>query len=330
MIAVPIRLLRAACVCVPLMANAAAPSQVTISLRPAVHVSSPQVRLGEVADLSAPDLASLRRLMDIPLGPAPRAGSVEMFERADIERAAKAIAGDVVAKAFWSGAARVEVQGETNILDGRQIVRAAQASLRDALAMHAGHVELFAPSVPHDLDLPAGNVVLRPRVASDEIVGRRTVVWVDVYAADRLARSVPVTFEVVVSGWNRHVESKSPLADDVRVPAPAPVSVAKVSADAAVRAGIQGRVREEKARKAACCAQTASAASGAASVHEERAVVRGTWATLHLQSGAVVLENRVQVLEDGRKGEFVRVVTPGAGTPFVAQVSGVNQVEVRE
>jgi flagella basal body P-ring formation protein FlgA len=45
---------------------------------------------------------------------------------------------------------------------------------------------------------------------------------------------------------------------------------------------------------------------------ETLAVARGEWASLRSISGAVVLESRVEVLQDGRPGERVRVRQQGA------------------
>jgi flagella basal body P-ring formation protein FlgA len=58
------------------------------------------------------------------------------------------------------------------------------------------------------------------------------------------------------------------------------------------------------------------------------AVLRGEWADLRSAAGAVVLQSRVEVLQDGRRGESVRVRQPGATALIQARVVGRGQLEV--
>ena len=59
------------------------------------------------------------------------------------------------------------------------------------------------------------------------------------------------------------------------------------------------------------------------------AVIRGNWARLLARSGEVTVESRVEVLQDGRTGQFVRVKVPGASGEVLARVTGPGQVEVQ-
>lgn len=66
------------------------------------------------------------------------------------------------------------------------------------------------------------------------------------------------------------------------------------------------------------------------SVESRPAVARGDWATLHAIAGAVNLESRVEVLEDGRNGQLVHVKLPNATSPMLARVVGERMVEVKQ
>jgi flagella basal body P-ring formation protein FlgA len=57
-------------------------------------------------------------------------------------------------------------------------------------------------------------------------------------------------------------------------------------------------------------------------------VARGEWALLRALAGAVRLESRVEVLQDGRLGDKVRVRTPGAMGTVFATVVGPHQLEL--
>ncbi|MDB5856571.1 MAG: flagella basal body P-ring formation protein FlgA [Ramlibacter sp.] len=57
-------------------------------------------------------------------------------------------------------------------------------------------------------------------------------------------------------------------------------------------------------------------------------VQRGQWASMRLGSGAVTLEARVEVLQDGRLGDSVRVRQQGAAGGVIARVTGPGQLEL--
>jgi flagella basal body P-ring formation protein FlgA len=58
------------------------------------------------------------------------------------------------------------------------------------------------------------------------------------------------------------------------------------------------------------------------------AVMRGEWASMHTAAGAVALESRVEVLQDGRPGDKVRVRQTGATGIVFARVLSPGQLEL--
>ncbi|HYD51299.1 MAG TPA: flagella basal body P-ring formation protein FlgA [Gemmatimonadaceae bacterium] len=63
-------------------------------------------------------------------------------------------------------------------------------------------------------------------------------------------------------------------------------------------------------------------------VEPSLAVTRGSTANLRSVTGRIAVESRVEVLEDGRPGEVVRVRLPGAEAPVLARVVAPRAVEV--
>ena len=59
-------------------------------------------------------------------------------------------------------------------------------------------------------------------------------------------------------------------------------------------------------------------------------MARGSYATLHSTQGLISLESRVEVLQDGNRGQAIRVRLPNASSSIVANVVGPGAVEVRE
>jgi flagella basal body P-ring formation protein FlgA len=65
-----------------------------------------------------------------------------------------------------------------------------------------------------------------------------------------------------------------------------------------------------------------------ATAHAPLTVARGDWAVLRAIEGAVTLESRVEVLQDGRTGQKVRVRQHGAVGPVLARVVGRGLLEI--
>lgn len=277
-----------ACLLAWMVLPASADSRVSIELLPEAQVAGPTIQLGEIARMRSPDLELLRRLVHLDIGRAPGAG-----ERARIS--ARHLAGWIERRGGvrsndldWSGAAESRIERQAARLSGEEVARVAQAAVQ---ALHQGTSaaqEVFVSSAPRDLQVPRGPVRLHPRVADSAPSGIRTLVWVDVWVADAFVRSVPVS---------------------VRLP-----SAGVASAAAGRRLG----------------AYDGPAASPPALDPEVRrpAVERGDTAALRTIVGAVQLESRVQVLEDGRVGELVRVRQQGAAVLLSARVTGPGQLEM--
>lgn len=247
----------------PPPAGAPAPRQpaVRIALRPEVEVTGRHVVLGDVAIVTTLDLALLERLVEVPLGPAPRAGATARLERRALLRWIRARAAIREDEVAWDGPEESVVRAAVREVSGDAIADAARARLREVLARF-GELELTLAEPPRSVSIPAGAVALRARTAPQgPAPARRQSVWVDVFVDDRFARTVPVTFEV----------------------------------------------------------------GGAAAAPVVR---RGGWATLRAGQGAVRLESRVEVLEDGWSGQSVRVRLPSATGAIVARVTGPATVEV--
>jgi flagella basal body P-ring formation protein FlgA len=83
------------------------------------------------------------------------------------------------------------------------------------------------------------------------------------------------------------------------------------------------QVEAQQLLPAALNERTASKAASAKPI-----VMRGEWAALRSGAGAVSLEARVEVLQDGRMGDIVRVRQPGAAGGVIARVTGPGQLEL--
>ncbi|WP_459569024.1 flagellar basal body P-ring formation chaperone FlgA [Cupriavidus sp. 8B] len=160
------------------------------------------------------------------------------------------------------------------------------------------------------------------------LLAKHMSVWVDVWVDERFVKAVPVGFDVSAYGLGY-------VAEYAAMPGSALDQVA-----------LQAREVELTALTTKSSMLDMSRASGTAlrlrrpvgagevvtrdHVEPLPAVSRGEWATLHAVTGLVDLESRVEVLEDGRTGQMVRVKLPNATASMLARVTGARMVEVRQ
>ena len=274
---------------------------IVAKLRPQVEVRGPLVTLDDVALLRSEDLEALRTLMAVPLGPAPAAGTRVLLQREQLEGWIARRARGIAQRIDWHGPVAVQVGAASSWVRGEALVAAAEPALREWLAGQGLEAELAAATPAPDFQAPAGAITLRPRALPAAAVRQRMRVWIDVYGGDRFVRSVPVAFHVALA--------PAPLAGAPGWKAPSPAA----------------------ASDAGQTVPTAQAARTAPTTDAGRApppVLRGQWALLRSGAGAVLTEARVEVLQDGRIGQSVRVRQPGAAAGVIATVLAPGQLEV--
>lgn len=315
---------------------------VSIELRPRVQVDHVNVRLGDIAYLTSPDLASLRRLMALPIGSAPRPGSPVAVDRDTIVRWVEVRSGaqanvEGLPIVQWGGASETVIESAAQDLAGEAVVAAAQASLLNWLKQRSVRAQVQAVSTARDLVLPAGQPVLRVRPIADQAQpSRRMLVWVDAWVDDRFIRSTAVAFEV--NAWAQATVATAPMAGGAQVDGVVlrgatetrEVDLTAVQGGRAVRiegaeSAAESTVSTRRLRKQLKAGEVLTDAH----LQAAPSVTRGNWAQLLARSGDVSVESRVEVLQDGRAGQFVRVKVPGSSGEVLARVTGPGRVEVQ-
>lgn len=271
-----------------LVLPASAEPRVSIALLPEAQVAGPSIHLGQIARMRSPELDLLRRLVNLDLGRAPGAGESASISARHLAAWMERRLGVRSDDVDWSGAPESRIERQAARLSGEEIARVAQAAFQDLHHGTSVAEEVFVSSVPRDLQVPRGPVRLHPRAADSAHGGTRTLVWVDVWVADAFVRSVPVSLRVPNAGPWRAAPGR-------HLAAPGGMAASPLLSDPGIR---------------------------------RPAVERGETAALRTIVGAVQVESRVQVLEDGRVGDLVRVRQQGATVLLSARVTGPGQVEV--
>jgi flagellar basal body P-ring formation protein FlgA len=363
------RTLSSLCSAAVLLAGAAGPTSmaqalpaieppVRIVLHPQASVEEEKVTLGAIADVTSGDPVTQQRLIELPLGRAPKAGEPVKLDRDALTRWIRARTGIEPAQIAWAGPAVTLIVPTVHTVKGEQIAQVARDELQSVLTQGGLRAEIDLIQAPRDLDVPAGKTEFKPRAQNVAIdatrltastggtLAKRQSVWVDIWVEGRFIRTVPVGFTVSVyapayiavqnlaAGFVfdpdhvdpaqlavREIEWSGRLTEPVKPPVPSP---AKAAAAAAVPR--KQPAAPLKLRRPLPAGQPVTRSD----VVTAPLVAQGDYATLHSVSGPIELESRVQVLQDGSAGQMIRVKLPKASSAVLARVTGPGQVEIRE
>jgi len=310
----------------PVQAQVAA-SLARISLPDRVQVGRSDVRLGDVASLGSQDPVLLRRLMDLPLGRAPRAGQSFVLEREVLARWIRSHAGLQGNQIAWQGAAFTDISLRSRDIPGDDILARADRALRRQLGeqLPAGtRIELQPVTVPPDLAVADESVELTPRPLGAAALAPRMTVWVDIGTAGRVQRSVAVVFEVAVYGPVVVAARDIPVGASL-LPGDVEVREKNMAVAAASSKGPARNFSDGQRMRRPIHAGEALTAAHTEAIPD---VVRGSWAVLEARQAGLNVQSRAEVLQDGRTGQMVQVKPVNAASSVLARVAGPGRVEM--
>lgn len=303
-------------------------SLLTVELRPLANIKSPYVRLGDVAFLDSPDLPLLRKAIQLPLGRSPRIGEVVSLDAERVGAWLHARLGLPTGSVGWVGPSSTQISTIGSEVSGDEVIAMAQAALQSHLArdvankqLASARIELQPISTPTNVSVAGQDVRLQVRSLGSSTFAKRMVVWVDVFSGDLHLKAVPVRFEVSVFAMapvaTTSAATGSLLSQDALVWQEAEITLHPSLATKEGLALSALTVRKALEPGEVVTLQHLKAAP---------AVTRGASATLLSGSGAVSLESRVEVLQDGHVGQLVRVKPLNAVGSLVARVIAPGQL----
>ncbi len=305
------------------VAQELAPGQVEIALR--ANASAPQrlVRLGDVATIRTTDLAAIRRLVELPLGQAPRAGARVVLERQAVADWIRARLGIGSERLQWSGSERSALTSPAQQADPADIERTARGALQHWLAARSSRFDVDSVGTPAGLQLPAGRVELaaRPFPAGQQ-PATRMVVWVDVAVDGSFVRTVPVSFSV--DAYKQAWVAAMPVGTGAAL---APQMLERREVGIASRGVPLELDGDTPAPLRSLRSLRAGEALTSHNVASALPVSRGDWVTLQFNTGAVQMEGRAEALQGGGLGQVVRVRMARGSAPVEARVVAHGRVE---
>lgn len=309
----------------PALAGGLAPGQVGIELRPEVTAARRAVTLGEIAYLRTPDMATMRRLIALPLGEAPRAGGEAILHRDALARWIRMRTGIGPERIVWTGPGLTAIRAFVQRVPSAHVEQTARVALQQWLQPRTTRFSAQSARPIQEIDLPPGNVKLTARpLPFNAQPASRMVVWVDVEVDGAFIRTVPVSFQVEAyrDAWvaSTTTGAEAPLSAQLLETREVAVTVQPVALLTPIgAANATGRRSTRRLRPGEPLTED--------NTRQLAAVARGEMVALQFKAGAVRLEGRAQALQEGEPGEVVRVRMTGASMPVQARVLERGRVE---
>lgn len=303
---------------------------VRIELPANVDVARQDLNLGDIASMATADQQVLRRLMALPLGHAPKAGEKAQLKRAELARWIEQRTGLGARQIVWEGATVTELKRASSEIPATQMVAVASEHLQSWLSGRSSHADVAVSTTPRDIVVPFGISSLRARPIPQEApLSKRMVVWVDVWVADRFVRTVPVGFEVTAYGPAYVVVEDQPLGarfDSINLTTREIELTRRVAPVLAPTGAGSETIATKQLRRPV----SAGTVLTRLDVETQPVILRGEWVALHVRSGSIDMESRVEVLQNGRIGQTVSVMPAKAITAILARVVGPGHVEITQ
>jgi flagellar basal body P-ring formation protein FlgA len=310
-------------------AQARGEGRVTVELPAKVQVKKGDVLLTDIAKVHGASLPRQLLLGNVFLGRMPVNGPAMTVEREALSRWVRQQTGLKANQFELKGAPFVEVSWLRSTVSGGSILQVATDGLHRWLMERSGRAELRADSEVADLAVPGDDVLLKVRPINDAVPREQMLVWVEVFSGERFFKAVPVKFNV--RAWSLALVATQSASAGEQLPNDGvhrvDVNVAKLPLRVAAFVG-----RPIALDSTTRLTRAVSEGDMLTSAHFEPlpAIARGDWALLQSGAGAVVLESRVQVSQDAKVGQIIRV-KPAQSSAYVwARVKGPNLLELAQ
>lgn len=275
-----------------------------ITLHSEVVVIGRNVKLADIAAIDASDEETKRRLDEVRIGNAPMVGHLWRMTKQELERLIRRQMPEASHPFTWEGASEVKLRTAARSIDASAIVNVAKSAVQEALGNRFDQIAIELASPIADVELPLGELVLKPRAIDGARVQPRIPVWVDIVVDNALYRSVVVP--LIVSVHRTVYTAKRDLPEGTMVSAD---DFAAHTEEGAPESGnrikfadLQNGFRIKKAL-------TAGEVLLPKHVAAKDTVFPGEKVTLVAKKGAVIVEAAALVQQEAQVGQLVKVKT---------------------
>lgn len=298
---------------------------IEVSLRDQIRLQGRTFTLGDIAELGGADSKLVSRLKRVLLGRTPRAGVSAQIKREAVASRIDRLLPGISKRVTWKGASQTHVQAQHHHFDRQAYLDAAQRHLDDWLDNHYREFAAKPVGSYEDLQLPTGKVTLKADVARRVRVSKRMCVWVDLLIDDTHYTTLPVWFDVTANAevyeLQRGLSAGTLLNPDMLKKAKR--DIAAVSGEpVAALAVIEGQrlIRD----------LPGGTVLTKAALQPVPDVVKGQKLQVKASMGKVTLIATARALEDGNRGDPIRVERLDGSDNFMARILDIGLAVVEE
>jgi flagella basal body P-ring formation protein FlgA len=291
----------------------------SVELRANALVDHARIALADVALIHASkDQAA--KLGSVELGRAPRIGYVERLSRSQVEQAIRRTIGDA-GPLEWRGAAAVAVRTKSQNVAAPALAQAAIMALQPQVGVTGAQVNLTLAARLNDVEVPLGQLELRPRAQPIMVRGGRAPVWIDLVVDGEVYRSVMV--QLAVAAHRPAYVAKHAIEAGAHAGAD---DFAVADADLA-DADALSTDQPLAPFRAARTIRTGQALSPGAMLASDK-VMRGDQVRLVVHAGQIGIETAAIAMADAGPGQLVRVRPSGSQDIVTGRLSPSGTVTI--
>lgn len=299
------------------MVQAATP--LTLGFRPVSVVSHSPVRLGELIHASGVVLPE--RWPDAAVMALPHPGIGVAVQRDDVERVLRRLG--VMAPLAWQGAEAVRVVRKGEVIPADELVEQARLTLARHLGERYRRFELRPVSAPPLMYRGGADARVEARLPARSEAMPRMAVWLDVVEDNAPPRTAPMWFAVAAYAPVYVLTGDVPAGSDL-----GPETVSIQWRDVAGMGDVLMADRDALDGLRVRSALRAGDLLSQARVDAVPAVRAGDTVQVRARQGAVTVRGRALSRQDGRIGDWVRLLSVGGGESFRGRVVALGEVDV--
>ncbi|MCG8313063.1 MAG: flagellar basal body P-ring formation chaperone FlgA [Pseudomonadales bacterium] len=287
----------------------------TIDLPEHVVLESRTITLGSIAKLKSNNQSLISKVSRVVLGNIPRAGASLTINREAISGRLQRVDSTLSDRLIWKGSQKVKINSNYKSYTKESYTQKAEKYLNRVLSKRYFDVSTKLVGQYKDLQLPSGEVSVNIELGNKDRVSKRMSVWVDVNVENKHYTSIPVWFDVTAMDEVLELVSAQSASTNLQehMLKPSIRNVALVSGipETNITSVLGYRIVRDLPKGAVLTKSV---------LEEVPDVVKGQKVRVQANVGRVTLFAVARALQDGNRGDSIRVERLDGKDSYLAKV----------
>ncbi|ODB85645.1 flagella basal body P-ring formation protein FlgA [Candidatus Thiodiazotropha endoloripes] len=287
----------------------------TIELPSNVNLDSRTITLHDIAKINGDNQALINKLSRIALGILPRAGVRLTIDREAISERLQRVDSDIDSHLVWKGSNKVTISSNYKFYKNERYTLKAENYLKQSLSIRYSDVTTKLVGQYKDIQLPSGKVSLNIGIRNKHRISKRMCVWVDVEVDNKHYTSIPVWFDVTAMDEVLELitaqSASTPLEDHMLKPSIRNIALVTGIPLSEFSSVVSHRLVRDLPKGAVITRSVIEVVPD---------VVKGQKVRIQASVGRVTLYAIARALQDGNRGDSIRVERLDGKESYLAKV----------